>query len=298
MPILDGADLVICWSVNGKRAFAHVTTGWATGKSRYEEQSALLTRGAPMSELPYHRLARPGGGIPPHPRNPVGFFHANRIEVDHAADRFACVYMRPRVVPILGPAAAVEIQMERFRAAGADHVWYTPVPSTLTNASAIAPSEAKQSVGARRALDVVIADVARMDVEFGALSSGELVWIGETARADHRLAPSLVIAETAAHMALARRRTPGALNLLGGVLRDQHRHAHSLEVFTESIELCESARWNPFGYIGLAATLRRLGRLDEAWDHLKRPRKYYADNQHALNVKAALAREMGFDAAA
>jgi len=79
------------------------------------------------------------------------------------------------------------------------------------------------------------------------------------------------------------------------VLRDQDAPRRSVEIFRESIALCESAERNPYGYIGLAASLRRTGGQEEAWDQIKLPLKHYPDNIHALRVKSALGRDIGID---
>jgi hypothetical protein len=237
----------------------------------------------------YSELYGRGGGIPPHRRIPVGIFHAHRLEIGLAPDLFACVYIRPRVIPLLGPANAVVARLHVFRERGIECVYYTPVTAAEANAVRKPPSEAKRSVSTQHALDRVIADGSETRALLGTLSIGELIWVGEEARRANRTG----VAREAADLAVARSRTPGTLNLLGGVLRDQHSYERSIEVFAESIGLRESAEWNPYGYIGLAASLRRKGRQDEAWDKLKGPQRHYPNDPYVMGVKAALERDLG-----
>ncbi len=286
---LEGVSYVVCWTADRKRRFDSLDLSeWSSARLRFENQVALLASGT-LGSRSYTELSERGGGIPPHRRIPVGIFRAHRLEISLAPDLFACVYLRPRVIPLLGPANAVETRLRVFRERGFKCVCYTPVTPAEANAVRKPPSEAKRSVSAQHVLDRIIADESEMRTLLGTLSVGELIWVGEEARRATRAD----IAREAADLAVTRIRTPGTLNLLGGALRDQHSYDRSIEVFTESIELQESAEWNPYGYIGLAASLRRKGRQDEAWDELKRPLRYYPDNEYAVRVRAALEGDLG-----
>jgi hypothetical protein len=291
----EGAAHVVCWTAGGKRRFEYFDpSDWAGARFRFEDQVATLAPGRPAINPPYGDVREPGGGIPPQPRLPVGLFHAYRLESDIAPDVFICLYAPAKVLPILGPAKAVDAVLDALPPRGIACDRYAPLTPAEASAPRRPPSEAQRTARAQRALQLALADRTQIQPALRSLSVGELIWVGE----EGRRARNPAIATAAAHLALARERTTGGLNLLGGVLRDQYSITRSIEVFRESIDLCESAERNPYGYIGLAASLRRTAGHDEAWDRLKGPLKYYPDNDYALRVKAALQRDRGYGAAA
>jgi len=286
--VSDSANYVVCWSDDGKLRFDYFELGdWQSARDLFEERAALLASVCPLVNPPYGDLARRGGAVPPSRRIPVGIFRAHRIETHVAPDLFVCVGRAPRMLAILGPAAEVDRRTAALREQRVECRRYVQPSVDERNARPKPPSELAYSVGARHALDRVKADETQIGTVLVGLPVGELIWIGEQARKeDHAW-----VAGEVARLALRRSRTPGTLNLLGSVLRDRGELDRSIETFTESLDLCESAKLNPYGSIGLAASLRRCGRSDEAWDVLKGPLKHYPDDEYALNVRAALVRD-------
>jgi hypothetical protein len=159
---LEGAAYVDCWTVDRKRRFEYFDpSDWPSARSRFEDQVAQLAPGTPLGTPAYGNLYERGGGIPPHRRIPVGIFHAHRLEISRVPDLFACVYLPPRVIPLLGPTDAVEARLKPFRERGIKCVCYTPITPAEANAERKPPSEAKRSASAQHAIDRVMADESK-----------------------------------------------------------------------------------------------------------------------------------------
>jgi tetratricopeptide (TPR) repeat protein len=62
----------------------------------------------------------------------------------------------------------------------------------------------------------------------------------------------------------------------------------SEESYRDSIELRSSAQHNPYAFVGLAATLRRLGRYDEAHDMVKKANRHYPDDKYVVKTLSAI----------
>jgi tetratricopeptide (TPR) repeat protein len=282
---------VACWDEAGDRRFV-ASDDWLQVRPIFESQAQLLVPGIQIDRLrqQYVRLLDRGGGINYRRGHPVGAFRAFQVEPDKTPDQFVCFLLRPRSLPILGPAAALDPIKAKLPDPSSYDV-FTPADLSALGPRKEPPSESRGTARARQALKTVRADPASIGPASRGLSVGELLWIGHELRKlpDHRDGQAaLKIADIAVQRGL----TPGVLNLLGAALRDAALYADSETAYRESIELCESAGFNPYGYVGLAATLRRLDRPDDAYDEVKKALRFYPLNHYANETRDAILRDM------
>lgn len=226
------------------------------------------------------------------PRDPEcgqpGFFRVERLAPERPAELFAVVTRpgTPFRVELLGPADVVEAELaearRRFSDLTVDRAVLSPNP--LRPATGV-PSEARCSDRAQRALDRIregvptVAAIAKLDVQ-------ELTWLGHELGRERLRSAFIQVAQEA----LQRRRTTSTLNLCGSAFRLDWP-SESAKLFRESIVLEESARDNPYAWIGLAASLGRLHEPDEAEDCLKKVLRWHPDNKYALNVQRRIRKQ-------
>jgi len=78
------------------------------------------------------------------------------------------------------------------------------------------------------------------------------------------------------------------LSAFAPALRDSGRLDEALAAYQEAIELEPSYETNKAAYTSLTATLRRLGRLDEAQHHGEQLRQVHPDDPYVLNALGAV----------
>lgn len=231
-------------------------------------------------------------------RDPVsgqpGFYRAHRFALDREPDVFALARKpgTPHLVPIVAPAEVVEAELNKLRRSVPNlEVERATLSEDPLRPPKTIPSQARRTAPAQRAFDRIGDGVAVRAAIVG-LTVEELTWLGHALGRARMRAEFLFVAA----LALRRRRDISTLNLCGSAYRlDWPSQSEAL--FRESIEMEEDARDNPYAWIGLAASLRRLHEHDEAYDCLKRVRRWYPENEYAMNLERAIRREMrGFRA--
>lgn len=273
---------VVCWRAQGERRFV-AGERWAAVAPVFLQRLGELCPGTRRAEVAalYERLETPGVGFAPTERRPVGAYRALRLE---GAGESLIVF-GPREVPVVGPRGAIDALVAEVRRRSAEarverYGLGDPLPAPEP------PSEVRYSAAARAALDAHLAGERSLAGAVQGLSRGELLWIGEEAR--ERDEP--FVAEQIAAIVLSREYTPGGLNLKAAAARDVGALEASLEAYDESLSLQRSAQFNPYAYIGRAATLRRLGRLGDAYDSVKLALRHYPGNEYAVRTREAILR--------
>ena len=278
---------MVCWTRERSGRF-FASDSWAFARDLFEQRVEELAPGQPIQALrrQYSALDRggeAGGGIPPAERRPVGVFNALVLARDVPCDAF--LLFGSRMVPALGPAARIDVLAEDVRRrdprARCDRYsvgsWEAPDRP---------PSEVRPTPHAQLAADRCIRERNVDPAATAPLTTGELLWVGEIARQRDESHLALCIAG----LVLQRDYTTGGLNLKAAALRDLFSYDQSLAVYDASIELCASAKNNPYAHIGRAATLRRLLRDDEAYDSVKKALRFWPNDPYALRVRDAIMR--------
>lgn len=274
---------VVCWKRGTRPRFA-VEAHWASARELFERRLIESGEGAERYRVAYAELTEEGRGIS---CGDLGIYHPHRVGDVSDPDVFLRVRGRRGLLPVVGEKARLieltnrldqkHITYEKFFAASSEEVEESPQP----------PSESKPSPQARRALKALL-DRTAVAETLDSLTPGERIHVAEGLRDARRFVQARSIAE-----GLVRAKpTPGRLNLRGSVLRDLGMLDASAESYSESIALCDSPERNPFAYIGLAATLRRLRRSQEAYDLIRRPLRHYPDNRYARETQEAIYRDL------
>ncbi|WP_027007813.1 hypothetical protein [Conexibacter woesei] len=220
-----------------------------------------------------------------------GAFSATLLGDGEAPDVFVVLRRPgdPRALPLLGPAHLIDREVKamcrEIPGLRVDRATFTDDPFRV-------PSDI--ATGARRTTAAVFAfnalrDGASVHDVIKDLSVAELIWLGYEAGYAKLGSAFTIIAKAA----LARERSASTLNLCGSAHRREWHTEASEACYRDSIALVPSALQNPYGWIGLGATLRRRWEHDDAYDCVKRVLKYYPNNKYALKLKGALMREMG-----
>jgi Tetratricopeptide repeat len=278
--------IVICWSERRERKFVWFED-WRSARDPFECKAQELAPGLDVEALAgrYGELEPRGGAIRAGGRLKVSAFHAHRVEPGHNPDLFVRLSVGVKDLAILGPAHAVEQLIDR---AGRSHVErFTLAGGMFDETASGPPSRMRPTPNARLALTRLLNERQPTAVALAALSIGELLFVISQARTERRPARAV----RAADYALRREWAADVLNQKGGALRDLGRTRESIAVFEASIELCESARFNPYAYVGIAATHRRLGEYDEARLAAMRAHRHWPNNKYVLEVLDALERD-------
>jgi hypothetical protein len=278
---------VVCWT-RDERAEFFASETWAYVRDLFEERVAELAPGHVIEQLrgqypALDRGGKAGGGIAPAVTRPVGIFRALVASPEGPLEAFLC--FGHRMVPVIGSAALIEQLAEdvkRRDPRARCHLYRAGDREPPDRP----PSELRATPRARRAADQCIGHRDGVRAATTCLSSGELLWVGMRARDCEHPMLALRVAERALQHAY----TPGGLNLKGAAYRDLVVYDQSLAAYDESINICSSARNNPYGHIGRAATLRRLSRSDEAYDAVKKALRFWPNDPYALRVRNAIVR--------
>lgn len=285
---------VVAWRDDGRSEFS-----WdddvRPARDLFERTVQRLAPGQNLMELrrSYGTVREPGGALwSAAERLPVSFFHAYHLETLHEPTLFACARVGPRTLPLLGPRASVDALLaNRAPVASVDRYGLAVAPPSGTPAKI--RSRAKATRRAQSALVALTAEAASAREALAGLTTPELLWIGSAARQQGDALLGYDVALHAAHVD----RNPDTLNLQAAVLRDLGFYDRSVDTFRESLRMCASAEFNPHAHIGLAASLRRTGDIDEAYDHAKRARRWYPDDKYVNHVLDALRRTTSDDPA-
>ena len=288
MSVNHGArsSYVLAWSEDGRQVFQH-GDDWVAMRVELERVAQRLRPGVDLTEYAsrYGELRAPGGGIRAGGPLPVSVYNAFHLDAAASADTFVELRIGPELVPILGNAAAVNAVASQ---SAARVVRYVPAPKPDPDAARRIPNRMRGTPAAHLAAVRLLHENEHPVPALRGLTLGELLWVGEHVRDNERPALTLEIAETA----LRHEVTPDVLNLKGRALRSLGRYEESAAAFRESIASSPSAEFNPHAHIGLAATLRRLGEYDVAYDHAKMARRHFQDDKYVIKVLGALRRDM------
>ena len=291
MSVSDRPNYVVFSGVGPEASFDWSDDRTAARDSyEHHVRTAWPGRDIPTLRKQYGRLAVLGGGIEPSGELTVGLFHAHRLETDQTPSSFALARFGLRVMPLLGPQSAVDALLGTLRETvpASSAALYRPRQPVDPMSARSVPSEMRETPSARVVLEDLIANRQPAGGAWSQLSAGELIWLGHQARTRER--PSLALDAAAA--AWGRKASCGALNLRAAALRDIAAFDESEEVYRQSLALCSSAEFNPYAYVGLAATLRRQGDPDElAYDLAKQVHRYYPSDKYANEVMAAVLRD-------
>lgn len=278
--------IVICWSERRERRFAWFED-WRSARDPFECKAQELAPGMDVEALVcrYGELALPGGAIRAGGQLRVSAFHAYRIEPAQDPELFVRLSVGVQDLSMLGPARAVE---QMIPLAGRSHVErFIPADGVFDEAASGPPSRMRPTPNARLALARLLNERRSTPAALAALSVGELLFVISQARTEGRPARAV----RAADFALRREWAADVLNQKGGALRDLGRFRESIAVFEALIELCESARFNPYAYVGKAASHRRLKNYDEARLAAKLAYRHWPNNKYVLEVIDALERD-------
>lgn len=277
---------VVCWISGGERRFVS-SERWGELAGVFEDRLRELVPGRPVERLKRDvaALSVDLGGIRHSSSSPVGAYRAAVPEGTREFETFAC--LGPKPVPVLGDRQTIAPFLERFQS-GASRGGVELFEPGEAGGPFEVPHEANYSERARFALRRSLRREF-LAAAFEGLTKGELIWAGTEARRQGNPQLTVRIAE----LAFVRNPTSGSLNLKGQALRDLDELDASLDAYERSIELEQEAENNPYGYVGRAATLRRLGRLDEAYDDVKRVIRFYPRDDYALSTRDAILRKLG-----
>jgi tetratricopeptide (TPR) repeat protein len=275
---------VVCWRRGRQPRFA-LDSNWPTARELFECRLVENGESAERHRAAYGQLTEEGRGVS---YGDLGIYHAHQVgDSAPEPELFLRVWGRNGLLPVVGSKSRLiqlanrldraEVTYEKFFPASSEEIEEAPKP----------PSESNPSARARRRLKALLERRGSAPSAEN-LTAGELIYVAEGLRGARRFVQARSIAERLART----KATPGRLNLKGSVLRDLGMLDASAESYRESMALCDSAERNPFAYIGLSATLRRLRRLEEAYDLVRRPLRHYPDNRYALETQDAIYRDL------
>jgi hypothetical protein len=282
----------VCWR-DDKRLFEWAAT-WSQaralldariGDGSSEERIAKLIR--QCSRFLYDEPICVGFGPDPRLHLP-GVYRAIRVCPEQEPTVLAVIRRPGGFLVIAGPNDEVTRRLGRTKP-NERYVLAQPVPEGERRP----PSIARDTASAKRAMDVILAGEGirehLLDLELG-----ELIWFAQRGRRLRRQSPNIrlnqAISEAVA-IALSIQRTSETLNLRAAELRDAHALDASRQVSLESIALCDSPEHNPYGYGGLAATLRRMRLYEEGDVAVKKALKHYPNEEPLLALRAAIIRD-------
>jgi len=287
---LERSTFVLTWEVDGEKRFLN-WPDWTTTRAHLDPAARALgfEQRLPQLLTSIGALDRIGGDIGE--GLPLGISRAHVLEGSEEPEAFYRIWTRG-FLPVVGPTALLEelvrrcqgnattkeLQVDRFTRADKP---LRPSP----------PKPPEEAIRSQRAVDLLAplchgeADAEALD----ALSSGELIWLAYRARERKRV----LLARRLGELAWRRRRTCGALNLLGAVNRDLGFLDKSQSTYRRSLALFDfDVATNPYGFVGLAATLRRIGGQDEAYDLLKKVLRVYPQDTYARETFDAVLADM------
>lgn len=282
----EGADsaYVVCWMSGGTQDFIW-NRSWRNLRRHLDSE---LYRSRPW--FPDEEIARlcsdlgePLGGFPPSEKRPVGAFHVAWPSTEPSALVLVRARGGGKVLPMLGKRQMLK-QKFATRWHGVHTTWFTPASSSTTTTKI--RSIRRATVRANLLLDETRASGTGALGAARRLTLGELVFVAQTLRDEHEPELALAIAD----VSLELENTTEGHNLRGAALRDMGRLHEAVTAYQTSIELSSSAEFNPYAYVGLAATLRRLGDDDAAWDALKKPLHHHPDDPYARELHDAMTR--------
>jgi tetratricopeptide (TPR) repeat protein len=283
---------VVCWVQDGKRWFewaeswneARLLLDAHIGDGSSEERCASVIR---LCSVFLPDGTGCVGFSPRSPQHLPGAYHAIRLSPDRDPSVVAVLRRAGAIVVIAGSDDEVKQRLGRLVPAES-YARAAPVAEGERRP----PSRARVTVSARRTLDLIKAGPGIRE-HLVDLGLGELIWLAQRGRQLRRESPSSRLNQAiseAATMALAIERSSDTLNLRAAELRDAGALEESRQISLESIALCDSFEHNPYAYAGLAATLRRMGRYDDADVAAKKALKHYPNEEGLLGLRAAILR--------
>jgi tetratricopeptide (TPR) repeat protein len=277
-------SFVVAWQAEKYGCFVG-SDAWAPVRQRFERELERERPGVQLEELRrrYSELRQVGAHLLPWTDASTSACCALRLDRDEPA-LFALVQTSRGVVPVVGSEDQIDARLGGARAAAAI---YRPATDEELAPPQRPPSDVRVTPAAQRAHARISERRARAPEALGRLSLGEVIWVANALRAGR----DTVLAFDVAKLALQRERSPSTLNLMGGVLRELGLLDESAAVFRESIDACPSAGANPYARVGVAATYRRQGRWDDAYDEVKRALRHYPTERHISELYDALQRD-------
>jgi len=219
-----------------------------------------------------------------------GVYRAIRVGVDQEPAVLAVIRRPGGLLVIAGPTDEVGRRLGRSKPSQR-FVLARPVPAGERRL----PSIARETASVKRVMDVIRAGGVIREHLLD-LDLGELIWFAQRGRRVRRESPSIRLSQAiseAVAIALSIQRSSETLNLRAAELRDAHALEAARAISLESIALCDSSEHNPYGYGGLAATLRRMGFYDEADVAVKKALKHYPNEEPLRSLRAAIVRDWG-----
>lgn len=276
---------VVSWDA-GRRSVFVVTDDWATARSYFEQKAEELfpdfEPGATARR--YGELSRVGGRVDTRGTAGLAITRAHRADDTAGAEVFIEMRVRNHSVPVVGSRRGVDRAIARAGDRVSVRTFEPFVDEARTDRF---PSEMTPTLPAQLALERLLRERVAVQEGIRGLARGEILWMGTEAR--RREAPALAL-RVADHL-LRHETTVAAVNLKGGAQRHLGMLTASAATFRTSIDGCSSAAANPMARVGIAATLRRMDQLDEAYDHVKLARRHFPDNKYVLELLDALGRD-------
>ena len=274
---------VVCWRDKQTQHRFFTEPAWTEARDRFEQVFEVLHPDGDIERFRALYGTVEGSGIVPEPSQPIGLFLC-RASGGH--DLFVVARGCGKCVPVLGSRLILESRLDGLPSGLGIERYFPQDLAAFEADQRTPPSDMKRTREATECLDALLAgsDVGDSSQQ---ITQDELIWVGHAARETN---PSL--AHRVAELAVKRSRRSGALNLEGAVLRDLGLYRRSAESYRESISLRSSAKSNPYGFVGLAATLRRLHEYDEAHDFIKKVNRHYPEDKYVAKTFNAILSDM------
>jgi tetratricopeptide (TPR) repeat protein len=262
---------------------------WPEAKRRFEEVFAVLDRDGDIERLRAQYAHIEDFGIVPTMVRPLGLFCCH--EQLGGDDLFLVVRGCRTPEPILGSRSVLESRLIGLANSGLQFDRYFPQDVAAFEAALRkAPSDMICSRQAENCLGQLL-EGSEVHGTCQGIGLGELIWVGHAIRKQQ----NAFLAHRVASLAVGRSRSSGSFNLEGGVFRDLGLFRRSEDSYRESIALNSSAERNPYGFVGLAATLRRLDELDDAYNAIKKANRHYPEDKYVARTLNAILSDMRAD---
>lgn len=282
------SSYVVCWRERPAR-FTHAAD-WSEAREIFEARALASGQRLDGHRRSYGLLTRPGAGIE---AGALAVYRGVRVDANARIDpdAFLLVEARPRIA-VLGPRLILDGYVARLAPQGVrSELFVAAADDQVMPPKQSPPTEAETSLRAHQAAQALARGTRGLDEVRAELSIAELIYVGY----ELRRAKQPALARRIAEVLLREGVTPGRLNLLGAALRSLGFFDASVRAYEDSIAKCDLADRNPYAFVGLAATLRRLGRQDEGYDLVKRARRFYPEDRYVVETLDAILRDLRID---